>query len=345
MIAGAMHLVRDEERVREVEALAEAVGGRAGLHSVLDDLDRSARRRFAPGTSVRESYALDLRDSLTLRWWPQGITSSADHSAGELFAGRRVLVTSSYSKKLRGTSHGSRVTFFDVSDPAHVRYRHVLLVAPAVTAGAVSLRALRIHAGGLVWHRDHLHVAGTARGIFTFCLDDIVRLDRSALSAHGYRYVLPPRFRYVAAHELGVEPMRYSFLSLDASDGSPRLLAGEYADRGQSTRLVTYALDPASGLLLGEEGGVVRPLRVDDPGVRRMQGAVAVGGQVYVTQSHGRMRRGSLWSGPIEALSERPHALPPGPEDVCFWPSTQRLWSASEHPLLRYLFSVDAGHR
>ena len=33
--------------------------------------------------------------------------------------------------------------------------------------------------------------------------------------------------------------------------------------------------------------------------------------------------------------------LPPGPEDIAYWPDTDRLWSQSEHPGARWVFAVD----
>ena len=39
-----MHLVRTEENVDEIDALAELLGGRAGLPALLGDLNRRARR-------------------------------------------------------------------------------------------------------------------------------------------------------------------------------------------------------------------------------------------------------------------------------------------------------------
>jgi hypothetical protein len=59
-----------------------------------------------------------------------------------------------------------------------------------------------------------------------------------------------------------------------------------------------------------------------------------------VTTSSGRYRRGSLWSGGTELL-RRPRTLPVGPEDLSWWPSTDRLWSLTEYPGSRMVFTVD----
>lgn len=334
----AVHLERDEERVEEIDLLAASAGGRVGLEGVLADLDRRARRQPAPGRAVRWAVALDVRDSLTLRWWPQGITTSADRDDAETFAGREVVLTSSYSKKLRGVGHGSRLTVFDVTERDHVRYRHVLLVEAVVTDGEVALRPVSIHAGGIVWHGSFVHVAGTARGLFTFRLDDVVRLAEPLL---GHDYVLPMRYRYRAVTAQGEQRMRYSFLSLDRSGDEHELVAGEYGRGEQTTRVIRYALDPGTGLLSTDPAGASRPRSLDLGGIEQMQGAVSVDGLLHVTQSLGRRRRGSLWVGRPGDFTEHRHALPQGPEDLCYWPSTNQLWGVSEHPVLRYVFTLD----
>ena len=53
----------------------------------------------------------------------------------------------------------------------------MLLVEPFLRDdGSVDVRPVTVHAGGIVWHGDHVHVAGTARGFSSFRLDDIVRV-------------------------------------------------------------------------------------------------------------------------------------------------------------------------
>lgn len=333
-----VHLVRDQERVDEIEVLAASYGRRVGLDGVLGDLDRRARRQPIPGRAVSWGFALDLRDSWTPRWWPQGITSTADHDPSGRYDGREVVVTSSYAKPVDGVHHGSRLTFFDVTGRGKVRYRHVLLVE-AVPAGAgVELRPVRIHAGGIVWHGPYVHVAGTARGLFTFRLDDVMRVDPD--HAFGHAYVLPVRFAHRAVTADGFERMRYSFLSLDRTAGEPLLVAGEYGRGEQTTRLIRYPMEP-SGLVATDESGIARPVSFDLQGIVRMQGAVSVAGRLHVSQSRGRTRRGHLYVGSPGQLACQEYALPPGPEDLCYAPDEDELWCASEHPMLRYVVALD----
>ncbi|MFT4008499.1 MAG: hypothetical protein QM655_00500 [Nocardioidaceae bacterium] len=350
-MSDAVHLERGREREPEIQALIEAVGERSGLTEVLHHLDRVALPRRVPGKRVARAYSLDVRDNRTLRWWPQGITSSADHDESETYAGRRLLVTSAYAKPLGGVGHGSRLTFFDL-DAEPVRYRHVLLVDPVFEGDRLRLLPVAIHAGGVTWRGPYLHVAGTARGLFTFHIDDIVRLSPGTGFGTGpdrqwglpveADYVLPRRFAYQARTREGEQPMRYSFVSLGRTPEGVELVCGEYDRTARTGRLLTFDLDPATGLPRGEDD-VARPATSGLGGIPRMQGAVRAHGRFYVTQSQGRLRRGNLWQGTPGALTPVPAALPPGPEDICYWPSTDQLWSCTEHPLLRYVVAVDRG--
>ena len=347
-----IHLVRSSERVDEADRLAERLGGRVGLEGVLEDPNREARPGPVPGFEVRWGFRWDDEDHRSRRWWPQGITTSADARPGETFAGRRVLLTSAYSKRVGGLDKGARITVVDVTDPGRVRYRHVLLVEPFVDGhGRVDVRPVHVHAGGIVWHGDHLQVAGTRRGLSTFRLDDIVRVpgdgdpdrlgvDGDAVHGFGYRYLLPLRFGYDAVTDAGLEQMRYSFLSLDRSSTPHELVAGEYGKGSMTTRLVRYAVDPGSALLTADDDGTARPLVLEERGIGHTQGAVVVRGRWYLTTSAGPYRLGSVWAGTPGALVRHRFALPVGPEDITYWPSTDELWSLSEYPRHRYVFAM-----
>ena len=96
------------------------------------------------------------------------------------------------------------------------RYRHVQLVVPVLENGALTVKPLRVHAGGIVWVGPWLHVAATARGFFSCRLDDIVRFPNgSPLAAGGHRDLLPVRLTHRAHADPAVEPLRFSFLSLE----------------------------------------------------------------------------------------------------------------------------------
>jgi hypothetical protein len=352
-LSRGLHLRRSEERTGRVEALASALtaqgGGRVGLLGVLSDLNRTSRVTRVPAPAASWGFRWDDEDTHSRRWWPQGVTTSADHDASELYDGRRVLLASWYSKDLSGVHKGSRVTVVDLSEHPP-RYRHVLLVdAFARDDGAIDVRPHKVHAGGIVWLGDHLHVAGTARGISTFHLGDVMRVgvlgDRDRLGlgtgSFGYRYLLPARFTYDAFAEDGHERMRYSFLSLDRTGAEPRLLAGEYGRNEATTRLVDFALDPTTSLLRVSEEGHARPLGWPLQGVEGMQGATVVDDRWYVTASAGRYLRGSLYVGLPGAFRRLARVLPVGVEDLAYWPSRDELWTLSEYPGRRFVLTMD----
>ena len=332
--APGLHLVRTDENVDEIDALAERLGGRVGLPPLLDDLNRRARRTLAPGRAIRRALTWDAADRRDPDWWPQGITTSADASDTEDVEGRRLLVVSWYAKH----GQGARVTFLDL---ATRRYRHVLLVQPVVSGGGVEVRPLKVHAGGLAWHGPYLHVAGTARGVFTCRVDDLLRLPSAdAVDALGYRYVLPVRFAYKAVTDDGLERLRYSFLSLDRGADPPELVVGEYGNSSQTRRLARFPLDPETQFLAAGVDGRSVPLVVDDGGVVRTQGAAVARGRWYLTRSTGPWVPGSVYAGTPGAFRRYRWATPMGPEDISWWPSTDLLWSVTEHPRRRWVYAM-----
>jgi hypothetical protein len=345
-----VHLQPRDDGTAGIDALAALAGGRVGLANLLADLDRRGHRTWSPGLAVRRSFTWDREDRRTTRWWPQGISTSADADPAHL-GGRELVVTTWYAKELADGHHGSRITFVDL---ATYRYRHVLLVVPRLVDGKLSVEPLKIHAGGIAWCGPWLHVAATARGIYTCHVDDLVRIpddragsDRSRLAVEedrihslGYRYLLPVRFAYRASTDDGHEKLRYSFLSFDAASTPPQLVAGEYGRGTQSKRLVRYPVDPETMLLEVGEDGVSRPLMLDTGGVVQAQGAAAARGQYFVTTSHGPWMPGSVYVGQPGAWVRHRWAVPMGPEDIAYWAARDELWSQSEHPRRRWVFSI-----
>lgn len=350
--AGGVHLLRTGEREAEVAALVSrfgeraggGVGGRVGVAGVLTDLNRAATPRRVPGRAPVWGFGWDAEDSRSRRWFPQGITTSADQDDREEVGGRQVVCTSWYSKDTRGQNSGqnkgARLTFVDITDRSSPRYRHVLLVEPVLTSSGVQVRPVQVHAGGIVWYGPYLHVAATARGLYSFLLDDIVRVPTTG-NPFGYRYLLPVRFTYDAFADDGFERLRYSFLSLDRSVVPHQLIAGEYGRRSMTTRLARYELDPATSLPRTHPDGRARPLDLSSDGVPGMQGATVVEGTYYVTTSSGRHGRGSLYVGRPGAFTRHANVLPVGPEDITYWPSRDQLWSLTEYPSRRYVYAMN----
>lgn len=337
-----VHLRRREENRDEIADVIARLGRPVGLSGLLDHLNRQARVTKAQGRGPTYAFTWEDHDIHDRTWWPQGITTSADASHDEAVHNRRLLITSWYSKGgepgFEGPNKGSRITIVDLDT---LRYRHVLLVTPTLDEdGRPQLSPLKVHAGGLVWFGQHLHVAGTRRGLFTCNLDDLMHIE-SDHETYGYRYVLPVRDVYDAFAEDGNEKMRYSFLSVDRSTNPPELVAGEYGVQDMTTRLAQYQLDPDSGLLRTDDDGCSRPVFLHDGGVGHMQGACIVNGTYYVTASRGQWRLGSLYVGRPGAFRRFRYTLPPGPEDISYWPSRDQLWSLTEYPGRRVVFAMD----
>ncbi len=339
--AEGVHLTRTDENVDEIDALASRLGGRVGLDDVLGDLDRRGRRSLFRARAVRRAYTFDAADRRDPRWWPQGVTTSADASDDEEIAGRRIVAVAWYAKELPGdeVKQGSRITFFDLGTR---RYRHVLLVKPTLKDGRADIDPLTVHAGGIVWFGPYLHVAATAKGFHTCRLDDLLRVSDDEVAAYGHRYVLPVRFSYQAETDEGHERLRYSFMSLDRAASPPDILAGEYGRGDTTRRLARFPVDPDTLLLATEGDGVARPSMLDE-GVGQMQGAVVARGRYYVTVSKGPRTFGSVYAGRPGAFQRHRWATPMGPEDIAYWPSTDELWSVSEHPRRRWIFSMRRG--
>lgn len=322
-----LQLTRTDENAAEIDALTAALsaygGGQVGLAPLLADLPLRMRRAFAPGRAVSRALAWEPADDRDATWWPQGVTNSYRTQVT-----RTMLMVSWYSQ----AGEGARISVIDLVTQ---RYRHVLLVAPTPSGG---VSPVNVHAGGIVWQGPFLHVAATARGILTFRLDDLLH-DPS--ERHGYAYLLPVRYEYRADALEGTQRLRYSFLSVDRSDREPALVVGEYGSAQQTQRLARFGLDTVSGVLAAGPDRITRPLRIDESGQARMQGAAVVDGRYFVTVSQGPWRPGTMLSGLPGSFRRHRWATPMGPEDLCYHPPSDSLWSVSEHPGRRWVFAME----
>lgn len=332
-----LRLRLDRLEADQLDALCATAGHRVGLGAVLGSLDQQARLVRVPGSAVEWGWTWEAGDVEDTRWWPQGITSTGDAGPASPYADREVLLTSWYAKSADGAGQGSRISVVDLES---LRYRHVLLVAP--NDDGSWFRPLHVHAGGLAWSGEHLLVAATLRGLITAHVDDVVRVEQPE-RFFGYRYVLPVRGLLRADQDQGTEPLRYSFCSVERpADGPARLHVGEYGRGVSSRRLARFVLDPESGLPdLGSDGACSTAPLADGP--EGMQGVAVVDGVHHLTTSHGTRRAGSLLVGDLEhgrRLRRHRGALPVGPEDLAYWPEQRLLWSLSEHPGRRWVWSM-----
>lgn len=328
----------DPDQHDGIAALTDRYGRRAGLGAVLGDLNRQAERTTVPGRSVDWGFRWNDSDQASERWWPRGITSSGEATDDGRVGGRQLLVAGWSSRQVDGEDHGSRLSVVDAESLA---YRHVLLAVAGESFGEPVLKPLVVRAGGLAWFGEWLYVAGTRRGLFGCRLDDIIEVQPGP-DSFGHRYVLPVRRAYVSHPPQGVEKLRYSFCSVARGTawGPAQLLAGEYGLDGETCRLVRFALDPTTGELRGAPGGH-QPEDLDDRGICQTQGAAVVDGTWYLTTEHGRRRAGQLHVGEPGAFRSARKAMPPGPQDLTYDATTDRLWSLSEYPGRRFVFCME----
>jgi hypothetical protein len=296
-----------------LDALVAAGALRIGLDGVLAERGTRAWRAWVRGSAAERGFRWNLRDTFDRTWWPQGVDVAE-------VAGGRVLAVSWYAQPVRGVERGVRLTFVDLRT-RRPRYHHVLLAEVGADA---TLSPVRIHAGGIAWLDDVILVADTFGGLREFRLDDLLRVREPFL---GARHVLPQHAAHRAAAVAGDRGMRFSFVSIEHTDGPPWLVTGEYGDGRRADRLARLGLDG-----VGE---------MHEPGLSRMQGVCIVDGTWYVTTSNGEWDGGDLWVGTPGALTRHRHVLPAGPEDLAYDRVARRLWSLSEWPGRRRVFTID----
>lgn len=311
---------------------------KVGLDGALADLDRRGTPCPVPGEAAADGLTWDAHDRDDPTWMPQGVAS--------LRSGRVLLVSWYARRRARVWSPGSRVSVVDRSDPEQPRYRHVRLVSARRPLGLLRLGRVPVHAGGIAVLGDLLYVADTLAGARVFRLSDLSRVRRRSVAdllrgRPAGEHVLPQVLRLRVPLLAGPGRLRWSFLSVGEVDGQLSLVAGEYGRKGTTPRLVRFALDPANGLPAFGPDGRCRPLEVHERQPVRMQG-VAVHGTTWVlSASAGPDRAGDLHVGAPGSFRRHRGVLPPGPEDLDWGRPGEQLWSLSEHPGRRYVFSVD----
>jgi len=277
---------------------------------LLENLDRQARPLAA-------GFTWDAEDANTGTWWPQGLTISADG---------KVLLAAWYAKGRRGEHAATRISVVDLAAQGAPRYAHVQLLDRG--------EPVRVHAGGLALRGNRLLVADTWHGMRVFDISDAARDSDGQLTLSQVASWGPTAWA-------GHPPLRWSFLSLDDSVPDELwLIAGEYDRRGTGARLTRWPADPETALPDSTE-----PTEVVPVGIASMQGAVRVDGTYVVAASDGRRRRGHLWTGRTGGeWRQHREALPVGPEDLTYDPTSGRLWTQTEYPGRRIVLSLPLPH-
>lgn len=243
--------------------------------------------------------------------------------------GKRLLAVSWFRQDLSGTHLASRVTLIDLK-----RSRSLdILLAELGDDG--QLHPARIHAGGIAWFGDRLFAAATKRGIWEFNLTDLhsIRGAESRRLAGG-RGGGARRTALVAVRtNMHQVDLRCSFIGRafdEAGTPLPRVLIGEYQTDEQGQIREFHVPE--------DDGGFVELDRFV-PRIARMQGAVRLGREHFVSQSDG-VKPGTLWSGSRDSLQRAAAPLPVGCEDLALDLDERQLWSVGEHPWRRIVRGI-----
>jgi hypothetical protein len=318
------------KRISKMEALYP----HADAGTVIGDANRlttsiAGSPAVAPiGGHVSSGYGWKAGDNAVSYWIPQGISGSADASAGGVVGGYNADVVSWYSTN----GLGVRVSFVNLSlTPA--AYRHVLLVRPT---GGTGWERIPIHAGGIAWVGHYLYVADTHKGLRVFDTDRMLRVKKAQLDSTGnYKYLLPQVGRY---DNVG-KGLRFSWVSFDrhalppgvqGPPQPPELLAGKYGPK-KGTPLVRWRVNPITGLISG--GTAVGAYRSP---VDRVQGGMTLNGSVLGSSSRGK---GGLWVGRPNKKTKR-YPWSTSPEDLYYRSFTNEVVSLTEKQGERVVFGV-----
>ena len=277
-----------------LDALESGMGGDVGVDAVLKNANHSMRGRA--DCSATEKAALPVEpdatrvycwadnDARTQKWQPQSVTTSGDSDEDGRWGSNRVILSGwTHDGQAGGAQEEdkglARVAFIDANDPANLKYRWVLLVAPL--DGGKDFEAVRSRIGGMVWYQDKLIVTarnGTAGddALFVFDMNRILRADvtsgavgkvKDGWSAHGYRYVMPAMGSYsltggACDATTNDRVPCFASVSLDRTSTPHSLVANEWfrPDSGEPGRVWRYDYSTASdrtGLLATDRRGRV----------------------------------------------------------------------------------------
>lgn len=288
-------------------------------------------------------------DGNDANWYPQGISGTADSSKGGTVEGHRGLLASWYGKDDR-KGVGVRISFVGFVARQFPTYRHVLLVSPRKRKdGRAGFGPVNVHAGGIAWYGRFLYVVDTTGGFRVFDTSLMRRVNSQAdkvgyvgngrYAAAGYKYVLPQVFRYKRPKR---SSLLFSYVSLDRAGKRPALLTGEYRAGKPGARLVRWPLSKDEGKpFLVASKHRVRASGAYSMRQTNVQGALRLGKRILLASSAGDSHNGCLAS---PGVGRRPvrRRWAVGGEDLYRDRTSGLVWSLTEHPGKRAVFSVPA---
>ncbi|WP_369383001.1 FG-GAP repeat domain-containing protein [Streptomyces sp. cg36] len=318
-------------------------------------------------TAGAQGFCWSAADDATSTWIPQGLTGSGESPQSQtLVDGRKVLLTSWYGTN--SPNGMERITFADVTDPAHVTYKHAQLVTSS-SDGNNYVPVIGGHAHGIVWSGSKLYVASTGSTLDVFDLNDIwqmyitsdtaVGIDANGKThGGGHDYVLPRQgtYEYTGAgtgcgsYPGADVPQRpcITAASLDLTGAQPALVtaegdsAGVEGDFGKvAARIVRWPIDTATGRLKADATGRVQAAEAfasplgGVQGIAMNKGRFALSGPCpeFVPAEHGGTNIPSClyhaWPDePVRLVTRTAINL----ENLSYWPGTDELWMVNENP-------------
>jgi hypothetical protein len=151
------------------------------VSKIMDDLNHNNPgttpdvKNLVPSSGYGWENSADFDDQDTDKWYPQGVTTSADaYEKGE-YEGHRVQLISWHSDHYDDGKRGARVSFVKQGSGRTKKYRHVLLVKPKGDDDFEAIKGL--HAGGIMWYGNLVYVVDTTGGLRVFDLDHLYKVD------------------------------------------------------------------------------------------------------------------------------------------------------------------------
>ena len=174
-------------------------------------------------------------------------------------------------------------------------------------------------------------MADTYHGVRVFDTNRLMRVRKSGLAAaQGYKYLLPQVGNYRSS---GKRTFHFSFVAIDRSGSAPRLLAGAYRNGKTGAPLVSWYLNPKTGLLARARAayGVHAPRA-------NVQGGLQLNGRYFTSESHGGSHGILAYGKPNQPVGTRTWAY--HPEDLTYSRFTNRLYSLTEGRGDRVVFGI-----
>lgn len=175
-----LQLVAHTDRYKSIIAKLDDALPNVSVEDVLDDTNHATPGYSGPSNFVQDftwEHVSGYDDLNTDKWYPQGITTSADAYDAGTYKGRNMILVSWYDHRdvPKADNKGVRISFIDADKKA---YRNVLLVVPGTESdGTATFSSVKVHAGGIMLYGNILYIVDTANGLRLFDLNHIYKVD------------------------------------------------------------------------------------------------------------------------------------------------------------------------